>query len=81
MINIPKIKEIVEAWAISIHPNTEQKNRAILRYTVCKMCEYNKPTPVFGESCSLCGCPLDKKIFSTRKGACDIGKWDKIDKK
>lgn len=74
MISLSKIKEIIEAWAISVNPTPEQKNRAVIRYTICKNCEHNKK-----EVCSLCGCPLDKKVFSTRKGACDIGKWDKID--
>ena len=80
MMNISKIKEIVEAWAIAAKPNVEQKQRAVLRYAICKTCEWNKSVPIFGETCHQCGCPLDKKIFSTRKGACDIGKWDKVDK-
>lgn len=74
MLSLSKLKEIIEAWAISVKPTPEQKNRAVIRYAICKECEYNKK-----EVCSLCGCPLDKKIFTTRKGACDIGKWDKID--
>ena len=74
MLSLSKIKEIIEAWAISIKPTPEQKTRAIVRYTICQKCEYNKK-----EVCSLCGCPLDKKIFSTRKGACDAGKWNKVD--
>jgi len=79
MLNLSKLKEIVEAWAIAVKPNEEQKKRAILRYVICSDCEHNKSVPVFGPTCHLCGCPLDKKIFSTRKGACDIGKWDKVD--
>ena len=74
MLTLSKLKEIVEAWAISVKPNEKQKKRAILRYAMCKPWEYNK-----NETCSLCGCPLNKKVFSTRLGACDDGRWDKID--
>lgn len=74
MLSLSKLKEIIEAWAISVNPTPQQKNRAVIRYAICKGCEHNKK-----EVCSLCGCPLDKKVFSTRKGACDIGKWDKVD--
>ena len=75
MLSLSKLKEIVEAWAISLNPNEMQKKRAILRYAICTSCEYNK-----NKTCSLCGCPLSKKIFSNTIGACDDGKWDKIDK-
>ena len=76
MLSLSKLKEIIEAWAISVKPTPEQKNRAVIRYAICKTCEHNKK-----DVCSLCGCPLDKKVFSTRKGACDDGRWDKIDGK
>lgn len=79
MLSLSKLKEIVEAWAISVKPTEEQKKRAVHRYTICKGCDYNKSVPVLGEVCHKCSCPLDKKIFSTKKGACDIGKWNKVD--
>ena len=79
MISLSKLKEIIEAWSISMKPNEQQKKQAIIRYAVCKSCEHNKPTTTFGEVCNLCNCPLSKKVFSVRKGACDDGRWNKID--
>lgn len=74
-----KIVEIVTAWARAANPTPEQKELATLRYSMCKGCEWNKPNKMFSENCSLCWCPLEKKIFTPVKGACQKGKWDKID--
>lgn len=74
-----KIVEIVTAWARAANPTSEQKKIAMLRYSVCKGCEWNKPNKMYSENCSLCWCPLEKKIFTPAKGACQKGKWDKID--
>lgn len=77
-----KFSEILKAWVIKWNPTKEQRELAIERLKICSSCSYRKEiingvdlTIVCGE----CGCPLVAKIHSPRKGACGIGKWDKID--
>ena len=84
MPNIPKInyKEIFDAWKISLSPTKDQQELAELRLGVCLGCDYRKEM-IKGLKWSLlcreCGCPLNKKVFSTTYNACGLKKWGEID--
>ena len=75
-------KEILKAWVIKWNPTEEQRKLAIQRLKICSECSY-KTQIIEGIKlsiiCGECGCPLEAKIHSPKKGACGIGKWDKID--
>jgi hypothetical protein len=84
MVNIPKInyKEIFEAWKISRNPTPNQVELAKLRLDVCLGCDYRKEIIKglkWSALCGECGCPLNKKVFSTTYNACPLKKWGKID--
>lgn len=84
MIKIPPInyKEIFEAWKISLNPTDKQEELAKLRLEVCLGCDYRKEVVKglkWSALCSECGCPLNKKVFSTRYNACGLKKWDVTD--
>jgi hypothetical protein len=84
MINTPKIdyKEILDAWIISLNPTSEQQELAKLRLQVCSGCEYRKEMVrglKWSVLCTECGCPLNKKVFSTTYNACGLKKWGEID--
>jgi hypothetical protein len=84
MANIPKIdyKEIFDAWKISFNPTSEQEELAKLRLEVCLGCDYRKEVIKglkWSALCSECGCPLNKKVFSTNYNACGLKKWNETD--
>lgn len=75
-----KIYEIADAWIRAANPTNEEKIHAERRYSICEGCEYRKKT-LGVDLCSKCGCPLSKKIFSSKMSeTCPIGLWDAIDK-
>jgi hypothetical protein len=71
---LSKIKEIIQSYAIAMHPTPEQKYIAEIRLMTCMNCDLWRSTPV--EYCSGCGCSTKGKVF-TPKGtiACPKGKW------
>lgn len=77
-----KLREIAESWIISNNPSPEQVQLSEKRYNICLSCEWYRETrPVTNdEYCGDCLCPLSKKIFSPKIGACDLGKWNDVDK-
>jgi hypothetical protein len=84
MIKIPQInyQEIFEAWKISLKPTDKQEELAKLRLEVCLGCEYRKEVVKglkWSAFCSECGCPLNKKVFSTMYNACGLKKWNETD--
>jgi hypothetical protein len=84
MALIPKInyKEIFEAWKISYNPNIQQEELAKLRLDVCLGCDYRKEVIKgikWSAYCGECGCPLNKKVFSTTYNACGLKKWNEVD--
>ena len=84
MLDIPKInyEEIFNAWKISLNPTPKQEELAKLRLEVCLGCEYRKETIrglKWSAFCSECGCPLNKKVFSTTYNACGLKKWNEVD--
>jgi hypothetical protein len=84
MDRIPKIdyKEIFDAWKISLKPNKKQEELATLRLEVCLGCEHRKEVIKglkWSAFCGKCGCPLNKKVFSTIHNACPLKKWSDID--
>jgi len=84
MLDIPKInyEEIFNAWKISLNPTPKQEELAKLRLEVCLGCEYRKEMIKglkWSALCGGCGCPLNKKVFSTNYNACPEKLWGEID--
>jgi hypothetical protein len=75
-----KISEIFQSWVIAANPSKEEEVLAAKRHSICLDCKFIKNSFVFETKCGECGCPINKKIFSPKKGACRIGKWDEVDK-
>lgn len=76
-----KIKEIVQAWMVSLNPTDEQKSLAERRYEICVGCEERHNNVLGIESCKLCGCPLSKKIFTQAfNDTCPLKKWDEVER-
>jgi ribosomal protein L37E len=75
-----KLVEIAKAWIAAADPTPEQEEIAKYRISVCDKCpnkSYFKHINI--HVCGLCGCPLDKKIFSPLPGeqACPDKRWKK----
>ena len=75
-----KIVEIAKAWIAAANPSLEQKEKAEHRISICNECPhktYVQTLNIF--TCGLCGCPLQKKIFSPKPGqeACPDKRWIK----
>ena len=69
-----KIVEIAKAWIAAADPTPEQKEIAEYRIKICGECPHKEAV-----RCGLCGCPLQKKIFSPKPGpeACPDKRWEK----
>lgn len=66
--------EIAKSWIISMNPTPIQEEKANQRIEICNTCEHKKILVVF--TCGLCGCPLQKKIYSPDgPETCPAGKW------
>jgi hypothetical protein len=77
-----KFKTIASAWIEASNPTPESKALAERRAAVCNGCEFRKKNTTLIDFyyCGLCGCPLNKKIFSPidlEKNPCPENKWDK----
>lgn len=75
-----KLVEIAKAWIAAANPTAEQQQLAEYRISICDKCphkSYQKHLDIF--TCGLCGCPLNKKIFSPLPGkqACPNQRWEK----
>ena len=73
-----KLVEIAKAWIAAANPTHEQQRIANHRIAVCNQCPNKKPLEQFDTYvCELCGCPLDKKVFSPKPGneACPDKRW------
>lgn len=75
-----KLVEIAKAWIAAANPTPEQELIANYRISICDGCpnkSYQKHLDIY--VCGLCGCPLDKKIFSPLPGeqACPDKRWKK----
>lgn len=78
------IQEITAAWIDSYFATDEQKIIANKRNNICQSCpslkfKLKKIKPITIQTCSECGCPISKKIFSNKINACPLGKWNKVD--
>jgi len=75
-----KLVEIAKAWIAAADPTPEQEIIAGYRISVCDGCPNKKYYKhIDRHVCGLCGCPLDKKIFSPLPGeeACPDKRWKK----
>lgn len=74
-----KLSEIFQAWVAAASPSPSQKLLAEQRTSVCETCEHRTYNKLIGlHTCGLCGCPLNKKVFSpVGPNACPGNKWEK----
>ena len=74
-----KLSEIFQAWVAAANPSPSQKLLAEQRTSVCDTCEHKTYTKLLDlYTCGLCGCPLNKKVFSPAgPNACPGRKWEK----
>jgi hypothetical protein len=75
-----KLVEIAKAWIAAANPTPEQELIAGYRISICDGCPNKKYYKhIDTHVCGLCGCPLDKKIFSPLPGeeACSDKRWKK----
>lgn len=74
-----KLSEIFQAWVAAANPTPSQKLLAEQRTAVCSGCEHRSFNKTFNvDTCGLCGCPLNKKVFSPAgPNACPGNKWEK----
>jgi hypothetical protein len=77
-----KFEEIVRAWRSKWNPSAAETQLAEKRLAICAECPSRKETVSiagYWVLCGECGCPLEAKAHSPKKGACDLGKWDNVD--
>lgn len=66
--------DITNSWIDSYNPTEEQRTLANERKEVCNKCDELQYLNIFDiYLCNLCKCPINKKIFSTKK----CPKWQK----
>jgi hypothetical protein len=76
--------EIFNAWITSLNPTEDQLILAQHRAAICKDCEHKQQfikDLKLAIICNLCGCPIQKKIFSNKNNPCPLKKWEEVDKK
>jgi ribosomal protein L37E len=75
---VNKLSEIFQAWVAAAKPTPEQKLLAEQRTTICEECPHRAHNDLLNfYYCSLCGCPLSKKVFSPDgPKACPGSKWE-----
>lgn len=77
-----KFEEIIRAWRSKWNPSPAETVLANKRLAICNGCpsrvEFIKDSE-FLVLCGECGCPLEAKAHSPKKGACDLGNWDEVD--
>jgi hypothetical protein len=74
-----KLSEIFQAWVSAANPTPAKKLLAEQRIAICDTCEHRTYNKTFNiDACGLCGCPLNKKVFSpVGPNACPGKKWEK----
>lgn len=78
---LKKFKTIAEAWIKASNHTPEEKQLAEERLEVCNTCEHRKKNETIIDFyyCGICGCPLNKKIFTDKRlpkmDKCPEGKW------
>jgi hypothetical protein len=74
-----KLKEIFQAWVAAANPTPEQLELATQRTEICDTCEHRSINKIINaDVCGLCGCPLNKKVFSPAgPDACPDKRWPK----
>ena len=72
------VKAIIKAWAVSFNPTEDQKILAEARLEICNSCP--AMTTIKGiKGCTLCGCPISKKVFTQSENPCPDLKWAMVD--
>ena len=78
------LKTIIDAWVTSFKPSDSEKELAALRREICDECPYNKEQLKgnrWSAKCTLCGCPISKKVYTRQYNPCPASKWREVDEK
>lgn len=78
-MNLSKIKEIFNAYAVMVDPTLEQSKIAAIRLETCNSCQFMKEMDAGVTTlkiCGQCGCLLKAKVFVPEKTACPEKKWE-----
>jgi hypothetical protein len=78
-MNLSKIKEIFNAYAVMVDPTLEQSKIAATRLETCNGCEFMKEMDAGVTTlkiCGQCGCLLKAKVFVPEKTGCPENKWE-----
>ena len=78
-MNLSKIKEIFNAYAVMVDPTLEQSKIAAIRLETCNSCPFIKEVDwAVGtvNVCGQCGCVLKAKVFVPEKTGCPENKWE-----
>ncbi|NBU82866.1 MAG: hypothetical protein EBS55_14600, partial [Flavobacteriaceae bacterium] len=73
------MEEIFKAWGIQYDPNDERNELASKRIEVCNTCPNKKEVDGVRNVCSLCGCMLKSKVFTTEMGQCPDDRWNEVE--
>jgi len=73
------MEEIFKAWGIQYDPNDEKNELASKRIEVCNTCPNKKEVDGIRNVCSLCGCMLKSKVFTTEMGQCPDDRWNEVE--
>ena len=73
------MEEIFKAWGIQYDPNDERNELASKRIEVCNSCPNKKEVDGIRNVCSLCGCMLKSKVFTTEMGQCPDNRWNEVE--
>jgi hypothetical protein len=75
------MEELFKAWGIEYNPNDEKNELASKRIEVCNSCPNKKEVDGVRNVCSLCGCMLKSKVFTTEMGQCPDDRWNEVEEK
>ena len=75
------MEEIFKSWGIDYNPNDERNELASKRIEVCNSCPNKKEMEGVKNVCSLCGCMLKTKVFTSEMGQCPEDRWNEVEAK
>jgi len=75
------MEEIFKSWGIGYDPNDSRNELASKRIEICNTCPNKKEMEGVKNVCSLCGCMLKTKVFTSEMGQCPEDRWNEVESK
>jgi len=75
------MEEIFKSWGINYNPSNERNELASKRIEICNTCPNKKEMDGVKNVCSLCGCMLKSKVFTSEMGQCPEDRWNEVEAK